>query len=117
MKTVSPIDKIGFAVFRKGGCVESVLLGDCFMSGISKCNYPDVIYRYLTAELLECEPADLLLLHDLFKREVANETDTSTVGLKTLTKRFFSEICDMLYGILAEQIEKYKKDKDFLPLG
>ena len=39
---------------------------------------PGIIYRFLTAELLECAPADLLFLHDLFKREVANETDTST---------------------------------------
>lgn len=79
--------------------------------------YPDVIYRYLTAELLECEPADLLLLHDLLIREVANETDTSNSGLSALAKRFFSGIRDVLYGILAERIERYKEDKDFLPLG
>lgn len=42
---------------------------------------PDLIYRFLTAELLECEPTDLLLIHNLLKREVANEIDTSTGGL------------------------------------
>ena len=67
---------------------------------------PDVIYRFLTAELLECEPADLLLLHDLFKREVTNATDTSTNGLNALTKGFFSGMRDVLYGILAERIER-----------
>jgi len=87
-------------------------LNDFLLSG-----FPDVIYRYLTAELLECDPADLLLLHDLFTREVTNETDTSTGGLSALTKGFFSGIHDVLYGILAEQIVMYKEEKDFLPLG
>ena len=78
---------------------------------------PDIIYRFLTAELLECAPADLLFLHVLFKREVANETDTSTDGLNALTERFFSGLHDVLFGILAERIEAYKEAKDFLPLG
>ena len=78
---------------------------------------PDGIYWFLTAELLECAPADLLLLHDLLKREVEEETDTSTGGLNELTKGFFNGFRDVLYGILAERIERYKEDKDFLPLG
>ena len=87
-------------------------LNDFFHSGD-----PDVIYSFLTAELLECEPADLLLLHDLLIREVANETDTSTGGLSALTKGFYGGLRDVLYGILAERIEEYKKDEDFYPLG
>ena len=79
--------------------------------------YPDVIYRYLTAELLECEPADLLFLLDLLKQEIANVTDTSSSGLSALTKGFFCGMRDVLYGILAEHIEEYKQAKDFLPLG
>ena len=70
---------------------------------------PDIIYRFLTAELLECAPADLLFLHVVFKREVANETDTSTDGLNALTERFFSGLHDVLFGILAERIEAYKE--------
>lgn len=78
---------------------------------------PDLIYRFLSAELLECSPADLLFLHDLFKREVANETDTSTDGLNALTERFFSGLHDVLFGILAERIEEYKAESNFIPLG
>ena len=78
---------------------------------------PDAIYRFLTAELLECEPADLLLLHDLLKRELTNETDTSSSGLNALTKRFFSGLRDVIYGILAERIHEFKDANDFLPLG
>ena len=78
---------------------------------------PDAIYRFLTAELLECEPADLLMLHDLLKRELTNETDTSSSGLNALTKRFFSGLRDVLYGILAERIHEFKDANDFLPLG
>ena len=78
---------------------------------------PDLIYRFLTAELLECEPTDLLLIHNLLKREVANEIDTSTGGLNALTKRFFWGMRDVLYGILTERIGEYKENKDFLPLG
>lgn len=79
--------------------------------------YLDVIYRYLTAELLECEPADLLFLHDLLKRESANVTDTSSSGLSALAKGFFCGMRDVLCGILAERIGEYKENKDFLPLG
>lgn len=78
---------------------------------------PDLIYRFLSAALLECAPADLLFLHDLFKREVANETDTSTDGLNALTERFFSGLHDVLFGILAERIHEFKDANDFLPLG
>lgn len=78
---------------------------------------PDLIYRFLTAELLECEPTDLLLIHNLLKREVANEIDISTGGLNALTKRFFWGMRDVLYGILTERIGEYKENKDFLPLG
>ena len=78
---------------------------------------PDLIYRFLSAALLECAPADLLLLHDLLKREVANETDSSSSGLNALTKGFFSGLRDILYGILAERIEEYKAESNFIPLG
>ena len=79
--------------------------------------YPDVIFRFLSPELLECAPADLLLLYDLLKREVTNGSGTSTSGMIELTKGFYGELRDVLYGILAEQIERYKEDKDFLSLG
>ena len=78
---------------------------------------PDVIYRYLTAELLESEPSDLLFLHALLKREVEEETDPTTSGLNALTKGFFCGMRDVLYGLLAERIREYKENKDFLPLG
>ena len=87
-------------------------LNDFLLSG-----FPDVIYRFLTPELLECAPADLLLLYDLLKREVTNGSGTSTSGMIELTKGFFNGFRDVLYGILAEQIERYKEDKDFLSLG
>lgn len=78
---------------------------------------PDLIYRFLSAELLECSPADLLFLHDLFKREVANETDTSSARMSALTKRFFSGLRDVLYGVLADRIDEYKAESNFIPLG
>ena len=78
---------------------------------------PDLIYRFLTAELLECEPTDLLLIHNLLKREVANETDTSADSLSALTKGFFSGVQDVIYGILTERIERCKSESNFIPLG
>lgn len=87
-------------------------LNDFLLSG-----FPDVIYRFLTPELFECAPADLLLLYDLLKREVTNGSGTSTSGMIELTKGFFNGFRDVLYGILANRIGEYKEDKDFLPLG
>lgn len=78
---------------------------------------PDAIYQFLSAELLECEPKDLLLLHNLLKRDIAKKEDATEDKLIALTKRFFSGLRDVLNGILAERIGKYKEDKDFLPLG
>ena len=78
---------------------------------------PDIIYRFLTAELLECEPADLLLLHDLLKREITDEEETTRDKLIELSKRFFRDMRDVLYGILTDHIATYKEAKDFLPLG
>ena len=78
---------------------------------------PDVIYRYLTAELLESEPSDLLFLHDLLKRESANEEETTKTKLVELSKQFFRGMRDVLYGILTERIEEYKSESNFIPLG
>lgn len=78
---------------------------------------PDLIYRFLSAALLECAPADLLLLHELLKREVANETDTSPARMSALTERFFWGMRDVLYGILAKSIGEYKAKSNYIPLG
>ena len=70
---------------------------------------PDIIYRFLTAELLECEPADLLLLHDLLKREITDEEETTRDKLIELSKRFFRDMRDVLYGILTDHIATYNE--------